>query len=174
MKILIAFFLGIMFSFALADESKQSIDAEHPYMAVAFNADETAIIYIGAFEKYLPVKTNAGDVVFQTMYVQIKAQNGMALGEKFESVVITNCERQIYKMVTVWHKPNQDSPGVSTFQDKNKRQADLEAAFTRQETSNVITNSPIASLVDAACNYIANKEGYKKPAPKPKPREIAI
>jgi hypothetical protein len=133
--------------------SNASVDVDHPYLQIAKSSDGTGTIYIGAVGSMLPRKTKNGDVIFQTMFIQDEGQNGMLAGEEFESVMLANCDNQIYKMVTVWHKPSKDLPGKLTFPVETLGK-DLANALTKQEASKISPNSIIAKVVDAACNYV--------------------
>ena len=129
------------------------VDADHPYLQIAKSSDGTGTIYIGAVGSMLPRKNKNGDVIFQTMFIQDEGQNGILAGEEFESVMLANCDNQIYKMVTVWHKPSKDLPGKLTFPVETLGK-DLAVALGKQEASKISPNSIIAKVVDAACNYV--------------------
>ena len=157
MKILFAMLLVIASAFAFAIAS---VDAQHPYLALTTNSDKTATIYIGAIGEYAPYLTNNGEVVFRTMYIQVIAQNGMATGEQFESLGVINCDEQVYKLVTFWHKPSNKEEGLYMF-PKETIIDSIVNEFKNQQSVKVKPNSVMSNLVDASCNYV-NKPKPKK------------
>jgi hypothetical protein len=138
-----------------------ALPENNSYLEIAKTPDGTATIYIGAAGSYAPRLISDDNVIFETMFVQNKAQNGMTTGEQFESVGLVNCDAQLYKLVVIWHKPSAKDKGVYAFPEKTLID-DVFADFKQQEAVKAKPNSIMAMVIDAACNYVDNTDPKRK------------
>jgi len=156
MKMLIVLLFIFISTLAFSAPAKNN-----SYLEITKTPDGTATIYIGATGSYAPRLISDDNVIFETMFVQNKAQNGMTTGEQFESVGLVNCDTQLYKLVVIWHKPSTKDKGVYTFPEKTLID-NVFADFKQQEAVKAKPNSMISKVIDAACNYVDKTDPKRK------------
>lgn len=147
-----------------------------PYLKVATSADNASSFFIGAVGDYAPALQKSGDVLIHNMVLQDRGRNGNPLGQRVESLILVNCDHQVYKIVPYLFQPSKDEPAQLMFPTAaSMKKLDLTKEFNSAEPKKVISNSMLSKVTDLGCDYIENMKNHQDhPTMKPKLPKVNV